>query len=143
MKVYSFLNVVVLVNTVQLSDHPEGEDIVVAERFEESAFRNVGVDGKMTVSMNTDRSGTIIVKLKQNSLSNGFLTGLIVAQENGIFAPLFVQVINTEGGEVASGTQGYLEKPSALKFGQNLGETEWTFIVERLDILNAGQSEAA
>jgi len=138
MKAYSFINVVVLVNGVQLSGYPEGDDTVICERLNDSAFPSVGVDGIMTVSLSADHSGTIVVKLMQNSESNGYLTGLLAAQENGLFVPLFIQVQNTEGGEIVSGTQGFMQNPSTLQFGRELQETEWTFVVERLDIVNLG-----
>ncbi len=138
MKSYSFSNVIALVNGVELSGYSEGDDVVVAERLVDSAFPAVSVDGVMTVSLSADHSGTIVIKLKQNSESNAYLTGLLTAQENGVFVPIFIQVINTEGGEVISGTQGFMQNPALLQFGQQLQESEWTFVVERLDLINLG-----
>lgn len=138
MKPYSFANVVALVNGVQLEGYPEGDDVVTAERFNDTAFPSVGVDGIMTVSLSADHSGSIILRLMQNSESNALLTGIIAAQENGAFLPSFVQVINTEGGEVISGTQCFLLNPANLQFGQQLQLVEWTFVAERLDIINLG-----
>ncbi len=138
MKAYNFSNVVVLVNGAELGGYPEGDDVVVCERLNDTAFPSVGVDGIMTVSISMDHSGSIIVQLMQNSESNALLSGLLLAQENGAFVPIFIQVNNTEGGEIVSGTQGFLLNPATLQFGQQLQAVEWTFIVERLDMMNLG-----
>ena len=142
MKSYSFNNVSMLVNGVEMTGWPEGDDAIVCERLNDSAEHVVGVDGSMTVSLSTDRSGTITFNLMQNSDSNLELSSLVTAQENGAFIPIFVQIKNTEGTELISGTQGYLQRPANLQFGKNLQPVQWVIVTERLDIFNAG-SEAA
>jgi len=138
MKAFNFNNVIMLVQGSEVTGWPEGDDVIVCERSEDSAQHSIGVAGEMTVNLTNDRSGTIKFKLKQNSKSNALLTGLISTQENGLFVPVFVQIKNTEGGELISGTQGYVLRPATMNFGQNLGESEWTITVERLDMINLG-----
>jgi len=138
MKSYGFRNVVAVVNGFTLSGFPEGDDVIVCERLNDSAFSSMGVDGIMTVSLSEDHSGTIVIQLMQNSESNGLLSGIIAAQENGLFTPSFVQVSNTQGGELTSGTQGFLMNPASIQFGQQMQAVEWTFVMERLDIANLG-----
>jgi len=138
MKSYSFNNVVMLVNGSEITGWPEGDDAIVADRLNDSGAHIVGIDGSMTLSISRDRSGTLTFSLMQNSESNKLLTGLITAQENGAFIPIFVQVKNTQGGELVSGTQGYLTKPAAVQFGENLQPVEWVIVVERLDTINSG-----
>ncbi len=141
MKAYSFSNVIMLVQGQEITGWPEGDDVIMCERFEDSGQHLIGVDGKMTLSISNDRSGSITFKLMQTSESNALLTALITSQENGAFVPVFVQIKNTQGGELISGTQGYITKPSKLSFGQNANENEWIITVERLDILNIGTAE--
>jgi len=141
MKAYSFKNVVMLVQGQEITGWPDGDDVIRTERVEDSASHLVGVDGTMTVNISADRSGRIVFRLMQNSESNALLTGLITAQENGAFVPVFVQILNTEGGELISGTRGYLTRPADMQFGQNLQAVEWTIVVERLDEINTGASE--
>ena len=138
MKSFSFNNVIMLVQGQEMTGWPEGEDVIICERLEDSASHIIGVDGKMTLSISNDRSGSITFKLMQNSGSNLLLTGLITAQENGAFIPVFIQIKNTEGGELISATQGYITKPANMGFGQNANEVEWIIIAERLDFINAG-----
>lgn len=130
-----------LVQGSEITGWPEGEDVILCDRLEDSASHIVGVDGKMTLAISADRSGSVVFKLMQNSESNALMTGLITSQENGAYIPVFIQIKNTEGGEIISGTQGYITKPSSIGFGQAQSESEWTIIVERLDFINLG-SEA-
>jgi len=141
MKAYSFNNVIMLVQGQEITGWPKGDDAIMCERFEDSGQHIIGVDGKMTLSISNDRSGSITFKLMQTSESNALLTALITSQENGAFVPVFIQIKNTQGGELISGTQGYITKPAKQTFGQNANETEWIITVERLDLINTGTSE--
>ena len=138
MKAFSFNNVSLLVQGQEITGWSDGDDVIIADRLNDTASHVIGVDGNMTMSLSNDRSGTLVFKLRQNSESNELLSTLITTQENGVFIPVFVQCRNTEGGELISGTQGYIMKPAKVQFGQNLQPVEWTIVVERLDIINAG-----
>lgn len=138
MKHYSFLNVVLLVQGVQIDGWPEGDDVIVAERLSDTSNHSIGCSGEMVMSLSNDRSGSITFKLRQNSESSELLTGLITAAENGAFVPVYCQIRNTEGGELVSGTAGFVVKPGNVQFGQNLQDNEWKLIFERLDIINVG-----
>lgn len=142
MKSFNFNNVAMLVNGVEITGWPEGDDVITCARLVDSGSHVIGVDGKMTLTISTDRSGAINFRLMQNSESNALLTTLITSQENGVFVPVFVQIKNTEGGELISGTQGYVTKPADIGFGGSPNESEWVINVERLDIINIGTTEA-
>ena len=131
-----------LVQGQEITGWPDGDDVIICDRLEDSASHLIGVDGSMTVNINNDRSGTIKFKLMQNSKSNALLTTLITTQENGLFVPVFVQIRNTEGGELISGTQGYINKPAIIQFGKELQGNEWIITVERLDQINLGADAA-
>lgn len=140
MKAFSFNNVIMLVQGSEITGWPEGDDVIVAERLTDTGSHSIGVDGEMTLNISNDRSGTIKFKLKQNSKSNALMTTLITSQENGLFVPIFIQIKNTEGGELISGTQGYVLRPAPMSFGASLlpAGNEWTVVVERLDMINLG-----
>lgn len=138
MKDYSFLNTVFLVNGVELSGWDEGDDVINMDRLGDSANHLIGADGEMTVSLSADRSGEITFRLMQSSNSNAYLSGLINTQENGTFVPIFVQFKDTKGGDLGSGTQGYLSKPAGMTRGVNANSQEWVIRVERLDLLHVG-----
>lgn len=138
MKEYSFLDTLLLVNGVEISGFDEGDDVIALERLNDSAAHKIGTDGEMTVSISADRSGTVTFRLMQSSDSNAYLSGLINAQENGAFVPIFVQFKDTRGNDLGSGTQGYINRPASMTRGTNANAQEWMVTVERLDLLHLG-----
>lgn len=138
MKEYSFLDTLLLVNGVEISGFDEGDDVINLERLNDSAAHKIGTDGEMTVSISADRSGTVTFRLMQSSDSNAYLSGLINAQENGAFVPIFVQFKDTRGNDLGSGTQGYINRPASMTRGTNANGQEWVITVERLDMLHLG-----
>lgn len=138
MKTFSFLDTVVLVNGVEITGWAEGDDVIALERLGDSASHVIGADGEMTVSLSADRPGECTFSLMQTSESNAFLSGLINAQENGAFVPVFVQFKDTRGGDIGSGTQGYIPKPAGMSRGNSVQPQEWKIVVERLDLLHVG-----
>ncbi len=138
MKEYSFLNTLLLVNGVEIGGFDEGDDVIVLDRINDSASHKVGADGEMSLSISADRSGTVTFRLMQTSDSNQYLSGLITAQENGAFIPLFVQFKDTKGDDLGSGTQGYINRPATMTRGAANNSQEWIVTVERLDLLHLG-----
>jgi hypothetical protein len=138
MKQYSFLNTLLLVNGVEISGYDEGDDVIILERLTDSASHKIGTDGEMTVSISADRSGTLTFRLMQSSASNTYLSGLIGSQENGLFVPVFSQFKDTEGLDLVSGTQGYINRPAGITRGTNANSQEWVITMERLDFIHGG-----
>jgi hypothetical protein len=138
MKDYSFLNTILLVNGVPISGFDEGDDVIALDRLDDSAFSMVGADGEMVVSISADRRGSVTFRLEQTSDSNAYLSGLISAQENGAFVPIFVQFRDTRSGDLGSGTQGFIPRPATMTRGTNQNGQEWMIVVERLDLLHMG-----
>ena len=138
MKNYSFLNTLLLVQGTEITGFDEGDDVIVMERLNDSSAHKIGTDGEMTVSLSADRSGTVSFRLMQTSDSNTFLSGLINAAENDLFVPIFVQFKDIRGGDLGSGTQGYIARPASMTRGTNANSQEWMITVERLDLLYLG-----
>ena len=138
MKEYSFLDTLLLVNGVEINGFDEGDDVINLDRLNDSAAHKIGTDGEMTVSISADRSGTCTFRLMQSSDSNTYLSGLITAQENGAFVPIFLQFKDTRGLDIGSGTQGYINRPATMTRGTNVNSQEWIITVERLDMLHGG-----
>lgn len=138
MKSYSFLDTILLVNGVEITGFDEGDDVIQLDRLGDSASHKIGTDGEMSISISADRSGTVIFRLMQTSNSNAYLSGLVSSQENGAFIPIFVQFKDTKGGDLGSGTNGYINRPASMARGTAAGSQEWTVTVERLDLLHIG-----
>lgn len=138
MKEYSFLNTLLLVNGVEITGFDEGDDVITLDRLNDSGSHKIGADGEMSLAISADRSGTVVFRTMQTSDSNAYLSGLVNAQENGAFVPLFVQFKDTKGGDLGSGTQGYINRPATMTRGTSPNAQEWTITVERLDLLHLG-----
>lgn len=137
MKVYSFQNTVMLVNGVEITGWAEGDDVIDIARRSDSASDKVGADGTMMVSISADKSGEFKFKLQQTSSSNKYLMGLCALQEGGAktFVPVNVLFQDTYRNDMATGTVGYIKKPTDVQRGAQAGNQEWTVVVERLDLL--------
>lgn len=138
MQTFSFADITLLVQGVEISGYDDGDDVITLERLNDSAAHTIGADGEMTVSLSTDRSGTVVFRLLSSSASNAVLSGLISAQENGAFVPVFVQMKDNRNNDLGSGTQGYILRPASMTRGRNIQPQEWTIVVERLDLLHVG-----
>lgn len=137
MRPYSFQNTVMLVNGVEITGWADGDDVINIARRTDSASDKIGAGGNMMVSISADKSGEITFKLQMTSSSNKFLSALIALQEAGAakFVPVTILFQDTFRKDLATGTIGYLKKPSDLTRGAQAGNTEWTCVVERLDML--------
>lgn len=138
MKVYSFLNTVVLVNGFEITEWDEGDDAINIERRVDSAIDVMGNDGVMAVSLSADKSGVFSFRLQQTSSSNATFTALLNSQENGAFVPIFVQFKDTGGNDLASGTQGYIRKAAPAARGSGINGQLWEVVVERMDLVLGG-----
>jgi hypothetical protein len=138
MQIYSFADITLLVQGVEITGFDDGDDTITLERLNDSASHTIGNEGEMTVSLSTDRSGTVSFRLLSTSDSNAFLSGLINAQENGLYVPVFVQMKDNRNNDFGSGTQGYIQRPAAMVRGKNVQPQDWVIVAERLDMLHVG-----
>lgn len=138
MQTYSFADVSLFVQGVEITGYDEGDDTIQLERLNDSASHIIGADGEMIVSLSTDRSGRVVFRLLANSPANTLMSGLITAQENGAFVPVFVQMKDNRNNDLGSGTQGYVLRPANISKGSKATAKEWEIIVERLDMLHLG-----
>lgn len=138
MRVYSFLNTIVLVNGFEMTEWDEGDDVIAISRRVDSAIDVVGADGVMAIAISADKSGVVGMRLQQTSPSNATLTALLNGQENGAFVPIFIQFKDTGGNDLASGTQGYIRKAPDTNRGAGLNGQLWEVVIERLDLVLGG-----
>lgn len=143
MRLYSFLNTVVLINGVEITGHAEGDDVIEIGRRNDSASDQIGAGGNMMVSLSADKSGSVKFKLQQTSGSNSFLSKITALQDGGVetFVPVNIKFQDTYRQDSAEGTVGYIKKHADVKRGAKGGEQEWEIVVERLDMLLGDQPD--
>ena len=136
MKEYSFLNVSLLINGVEISGYAEGDDVIQVARREDSASDVVGADGEMSLSVNANRSGTVTFRLQQTSDSNAYMSSLINAAEASVNPVITAQMTDVSTGDLAQGSKGYVTRPADMARGSQSSDQEWVVVVENLYMLN-------
>jgi Protein of unknown function (DUF3277) len=136
MKAYGFSNIVLLINGVEISGFSDGDDAISMKRLSDLASHKIGSDGRMMVSLSSDRSGEITIKLQQTSGSNKYLNALANSQQalDTRFIPVLVYMSDTYRGDTASGVPGYLKKLPDLVRGEKGQNQDWVIVVENLQI---------
>ena len=135
MKTIQQSELILLVNGIAASGFDESDSVIIADRFNDSANHKIGLDGEMTLFITNDRSGYVEFTLMQGSDFHNYLLTSINAQENGAFIPQFVQFKDGSTGEIISGTQAYINRPSPARYGNAPTSRTWRIVCERLDIL--------
>lgn len=143
MRIYSFLNTVVLVNGVEITGWSKGDDVIDISRRTDSASDQIGAGGNMMVSLSTDKSGLAKFKLQATSSSNAFLSKLCNGQDGGTatFVPVNLKFQDLYRQDTAEGTVGYIKKDADMKRGESAGDQEWEIVLERVDMLLGNQPD--
>lgn len=139
MKVFSLANFITLVAGVPITGLADGDDSISAKRLTNSASHKMGGLGDMMVSLSSDKSGEITIKLQQTSSSNSYLSKLEAAQalaaKNGGAVGIPIRAQDTYRNDVASGSVGYIQKPADMQRGEHGNNQEWVIVVENLDLI--------
>jgi len=147
MRRFSFLDTVVLVNGVEITGWAEGDDVIDIQRANDPISHKIGSDGSMLVTVSADRSGSAVFKLQQTSGSNRYLQSLVDRQEaaGSDFVPINFRFQDTYRQDMASGTTGYMKRPSNMTRGAQANTQEWEVVVENLQLVfgDVGDDEPA
>jgi hypothetical protein len=137
MKAYSFLNNTVLINGVPVTQWSEDNDAMKIERAEDSVKSKVGVDGKMAIAINANKSGKLTIKLMQTSPMNKVLEGFLHLQEDGpqSMVPIAFLFQDSWRQDIGKGAFGYIVKQADIKRGGEIVAQEWSFMFENISIL--------
>lgn len=132
MNEYGSKSVSVVVNGTPITGFMDGEFITVTPSVDPAAL-HVGADGAATKVINADESGTIVLRLKQTSLSNAVLSALRATK-----ATFVVIVKDTKGTSIHSGAKAFISGATAVSYGQEITGREWTISVGTLVDFSGG-----
>jgi hypothetical protein len=136
-KFYDPDQVVIDFGGVRLLGYADGEYITV-EQMADAFSSVVGSDGEVARSKSNDRRAKVTVKLIQTSLSNAYLSGLLLADldaPNGAgVAPFLMQ--DLQGTTLVSGSQCWITKYPDNSMDRTAKAREWVF-----EIANATRVE--
>lgn len=135
MKEYGAKKVSVVVNGTPITGFMDGSQVTVARNVESSTM-HIGADGKGTKVVNADKSGSVVIRLAQSSLSNAVLSALEAT--NATF-PIIIK--DTNGNSLHSGAKAFISAPPSSEYAQELSPREWTIMVEALIHFEGGSPD--
>jgi len=138
MKLYSFRDLVVLVNGVRITHFRKDDALQMAFR-EDAVSDEVGADGKMVVYVSADESAEITLGLQATSPSNKYLNSLAAAWRGGprTAIPIAIQFQDVYRQDIGGGIFCYPKKVPDFGRGMEAAEMEWVYVAERAGILLA------
>lgn len=142
MKQADFISIAVVLTAPPLPPHrvtnwSDDNAALTIKRRTDSFSDKVGVDGRMAVFINADKTGEIGIKVMQTSPTNKYLNAVCRLAQGGAstFAPISMSFMDTYRQDKATGLFGYVKKPADIERGMEVKTQEWTIITERLDVL--------
>lgn len=136
-KSYDPAQVLTVFSAVPLVGYAPGSFIKVSRNSE--MFKvHVGSDGEGARSKSNDKSGTVSVTLMQSSPSNDVLSGFAAADElaGAGVGPLLIK--DNSGRTVVMAQNAWVKKLPDNEFGQELGQREWVFETDDLEVFTGG-----
>lgn len=147
MKQYSFYNVDLLVDGIQMEGFSDSAAIITASRAAPQHGKVMDARGKMVTITSADKSGVITFDLLQTADSNAFLQAYaLLTHESGTsggtdtFVPLQVLLNDKMGKTVATGVNGFITMQPGVVRGTGLATNTWVMEFEQLWLLR-GQSD--
>lgn len=131
--------VIITLGGVPITGYADGEFVNIT-RENDSFNKSAGADGQVTRVASGDRSGTVVLTLAQSSLSNDYLSGLIIQDEatNDAIVPLAIKDLS--GNTVVFAEHAWVRKPTDAAWGKDVQTREWNIDCADLDMLIGGNS---
>jgi hypothetical protein len=127
MKQYSFYNVDLLIDGLQVTGFPDGQDLIVAQRNSAQHAQIIDARGEQAVVTSADMSGTISFSLLQTSDDHLWLSGIATAYQqlgtsgdNATFVPLQVLLNDKMGTTLVTGINATIIMQPAVSRGTGL-----------------------
>lgn len=133
MAVFDPKEIIVLLDGYEIDDWADGSDVVQFTSSSDAGEWVIGADGKGVFIANTDKSGTLTLKVKQHSANNAYLNRLFNQQKNRIkaFVPMTLAIRDLLNGDVVTATKGYFTTPPSFTRGQGHNAKTWTIKFEQ------------
>ncbi len=143
MEAYSFSEVDLFLNGVEITGLGEGGDVMTAERRNDAMTDKIGAKGNMVINISADKSGTVTLKLQQTSPTISILQGHVQAAQAGAFAPLTFMMRDSSRNDIVTGTLGYCPKMGPMVRGDEVNDEEWVLVFEDLFLQTGDVSVSA
>lgn len=136
MKIFDPKKVTVALNGVNLTDFADGADVIAVTNNQDAGSWTMGADGRGVFGANPDNSGKLVLKIKQHSVDNKYLSDLFRQQKGNIatFKPFHLVISDLINGDVVEGYNGFFTTPTGYTRGAGINAQTWTLEFESLDI---------
>lgn len=121
---------VVGLNSVQLSDWADGNDVISVEWVDSASTYLAGADGKGIQILNPSKAIKLTLKVKQNGTDAKYLNDQYNLQRNNIrgFTPFVLQAKDLLNQDLAWGKKGYFTDGSPWIRGNGHNATTFTIL---------------
>lgn len=130
-KHYSSKEVSVIVGSSPLSGFADG-DFCTVDRNEDAFELLVGADGEATRSLNSNKSGTVTIRLLASSASNDTLSELHQADQLSGRSTFGLMIRDNFGRSVYTAATAWVKKTPSAGFGKSAGTREWVIETDEL-----------
>ncbi|MCK3654220.1 hypothetical protein A4G19_12435 [Pasteurellaceae bacterium Macca] len=126
--------VIVLLDGREINDWSDGSDVINATNQVDAGSMVIGADGRGIFIANPDKSGKLVLKTKQHSADNAFLSKLFNQQKNDIksYTPVTLVIRDLLNDDVLSATKGYFTTPPTFVRGNGHNAQTWTLVFEQM-----------
>ena len=131
--VYNAANVIVTVNGIAVEGFADG-DFCAVERNSDLATHTVGADGKMSLSVATDRTGKATLITAKGGSASALLDSLRRKQDEGDWAGFAFDVINVDSGSTAASTKAWITTDAPFAFAIEAGNETWVLTLENAQV---------
>lgn len=125
---FSFNNVAAFIGSVPVEGFTEGDDVLLIEPGADPAQYAVGADGDVVLSLTTNRSALITLKLHHASETHKYLTSLYNRMVSGNMRTFSFSAVDTGTGEGGYADTCAIVKKPANSYGAQAGSREWQLL---------------
>ncbi len=136
-RTYAADEVRIIVGGLPISGLADGTFVTI-DRDEQAFNKVTGADGSTSRAKTANRSGSITLTLQQTSPSNDYLTGLMVADEQGSNGVVPMLVKDESGNTVAATGAAWVQQAPSQEYSKEVSEREWVMDCARIDMFVGG-----
>lgn len=137
---YSFEDTSVILGGVSIIDFDDGDDVIQIQYNSNLFNTTIGADRGSVDTPILDDSATITLRLLQTSVSNDFLSSILVGYRTGTYTPLPLLVNNSRGNDKFFAANVRILTRPAATYGKTQNAREWVLYAAQLESFFGGSS---
>lgn len=139
LRTYSPEKVSVIIGNRAIKGFFDGSAIE-ARRSEDSFRKHVGITGEVSRTRVADRSGEVILRLKQDAPDNDYLSGLLAVDEATGTGSTNLLIRDQDGTTLIESESCWIRKYADVTYGDDIEVREWTIDAVNLGMVVGGNA---